>query len=63
MEIRLDHRLPLRSGLYDSRQPSRSRDFYRKAFDFVSHPSRRDDHEDADFYRKQLEEERLAELR
>lgn len=39
-------------------------DFYRKALDFVSHPSRRDDYDDADFYREQVEkEERLAGLR
>ena len=38
--------------------------FYRKALDFVTHPSRRDDYDDVDFYREQLEkEERLAELR
>ena len=36
-------------------------DFYRKAFDFVTHPSRRDDYEGSDFYREQMEkEERLA---
>jgi len=39
-------------------------DFYRKALDFVTHPSRRDDYDDADFYREQVEnEERLAGMR
>jgi tetratricopeptide (TPR) repeat protein len=28
-------------------------DFYRKALDFVTHPSRRDDYENHDFYREQ----------
>ena len=36
-------------------------DFYRKALAFITHPSRRDDYEDADFYQQQIqEEERLA---
>jgi tetratricopeptide (TPR) repeat protein len=36
-------------------------DFYRKAFDFVSHPSRRDDYEDHDYYRGQAaKQQRLA---
>jgi hypothetical protein len=39
-------------------------DFHRKALDFVTHPSRRDDYDDIDFYREQVEkEERLAGLR
>jgi tetratricopeptide (TPR) repeat protein len=39
-------------------------DFYRKALDFVTHPSRRDDYDDVDFYREQVDkEERLAGLR
>jgi tetratricopeptide (TPR) repeat protein len=39
-------------------------DFYRKALDFVTHPSRRDDYDDADFFREQVDkEERLAGLR
>ena len=38
--------------------------FYRQAFDFVTHPSRRDDYEGTDYYREQMEkEERLAGLR
>jgi len=38
--------------------------FYRQAFDFVTHPSRRDDYDGADYYREQMEqEERLAGLR
>jgi tetratricopeptide (TPR) repeat protein len=36
-------------------------DFYRRVLAFVTHPSRRDQYEDADFYREQLEkEERLT---
>jgi hypothetical protein len=36
-------------------------DFYRKALDFVTHPSRRADYDGADYYREQIEkEERLA---
>jgi hypothetical protein len=36
-------------------------DFYRKAFDFVNDPSRRDDNEDRDYYRIQAEkQQRLA---
>ena len=36
-------------------------DFYRKAFDFVNDPSRRDDYEDRDYYRIQAEkQQRLA---
>ena len=36
-------------------------DFYRQAFDFVNHPSRRDDYEEQDFYRVQAEkQQRLA---
>lgn len=39
----------------------RAADFYRQALDFVTDPVRRDDYEDADFYRQQLEQqERLA---
>ena len=38
--------------------------FYRQAFDFVTHPSRRDHYDGADYYRAQMErEERLAGLR
>jgi tetratricopeptide (TPR) repeat protein len=38
--------------------------FYRQAFDFVTHPSRRDHYDGADYYREQMEkEERLAGLR
>jgi hypothetical protein len=38
--------------------------FYRQAFDFVTHPSRRDDYEGADYYREQMEQqEHLAGLR
>jgi tetratricopeptide (TPR) repeat protein len=38
--------------------------FYRQAYDFVTHPSRRDDYEGTDYYREQMEkEERLAGLR
>lgn len=36
-------------------------DFYRRALAFITHPSRRDDYEDSDFYQQQIEiEERLA---
>ncbi len=36
-------------------------DFYRKAFDFVNDPSRRDDYEDRDYYQDQAEkQQRLA---
>jgi hypothetical protein len=36
-------------------------DFYRKAFDFVNDPSRREDYEDRDYYRIQAEkQQRLA---
>jgi len=36
-------------------------DFYRQAYAFVTHPSRRDDYDDADYYREKIEkEERLA---
>jgi hypothetical protein len=39
-------------------------DFYRKALDFVTHPSRRGDYEGADFYREQIETQvRLARWR
>jgi tetratricopeptide (TPR) repeat protein len=38
--------------------------FYRQAYDFVTHPSRRDDYEGTDYYREQMEQqERLAGLR
>jgi tetratricopeptide (TPR) repeat protein len=38
--------------------------FYRQAYEFVTHPSRRDDYDGADYYREQMEqEERLAGLR
>lgn len=38
--------------------------FYRQAFDFVTHASRRDHYDGADYYREQMEqEERLAGLR
>jgi tetratricopeptide (TPR) repeat protein len=38
--------------------------FYRQAYDFVTHPSRRDDYEGTDYYREQMEKEaRLAGLR
>ena len=39
-------------------------DFYRRAFDFVNHPSCSDDHEQHDFYREQAEkQQRLADSR
>jgi tetratricopeptide (TPR) repeat protein len=38
--------------------------FYRQAFDFVTHPNRREHYDGADYYREQMEqEERLAGLR
>ena len=38
--------------------------FYRQAYDFVTHPSRRGHYEGVDYYREQMErEERLAGLR
>jgi len=38
--------------------------FYRQAYDFVTHPSRRDDYDGAAYYREQMEkEEQLAGLR
>jgi len=55
-----------RSGLVHAKMGNHTlaADFYRKALDFVTHPSRRDDYDDVDFYREQLEkEERLAGLR
>ena len=55
-----------RSGMVHAKMGNHAlaADFYRKALDFVTHPSRRDDYDDADFYREQLEkEERLAGLR
>jgi tetratricopeptide (TPR) repeat protein len=55
-----------RSGLVHAKMGNHTlaADFYRKALDFVTHPSRRDEYDDVDFYREQLEkEERLAGLR
>jgi tetratricopeptide (TPR) repeat protein len=55
-----------RSGLVHAKMGNHTlaADFYRKALDFVTHPSRRDDYDDVDFYREQVEkEERLAGLR
>jgi len=55
-----------RSGMVHARMGNHAlaADCYRKALDFVTHPSRRDDYEDVDFYREQVEkEERLAGLR
>jgi tetratricopeptide (TPR) repeat protein len=55
-----------RSGMVHAKMGNHTlaADFYRKALDFVTHPSRRDDYDDADFYREQIEkEERLAGLR
>lgn len=55
-----------RSGMVHAKMGNHTRaaDFYRKALDFVTHPSRRDDYDDADFFREQVEkEERLAGLR
>jgi tetratricopeptide (TPR) repeat protein len=55
-----------RSGMVHAKMGNHAlaADFYRKALDFVTHPSRRDDYEDVDFYREQVEkEERLAGLR
>lgn len=54
-----------RSGMVHAKMGNHAlaADFYRKALDFVTHPSRRDDYDDADFYREQVEkEERLAGL-
>jgi len=55
-----------RSGMVHAKMGNHAlaADFYRKALDFVTHPSRRGDYDDADFYREQIEkEERLAGLR
>jgi tetratricopeptide (TPR) repeat protein len=55
-----------RSGMVHAKMGNHAlaADFYRKALDFVTHPSRRDDYEDIDFYREQVEkEEQLAGLR
>ena len=55
-----------RSGMVHARMGNHAlaADFYRKALDFVTHPSRRADYEDVDFYREQAEEqEKLAQLR
>ena len=55
-----------RSGMVHAKMGNHAlaADFYRKALDFVTHPSRRDDYDGADFYREQIEkEERLAGLR
>jgi len=55
-----------RSGMVHAKMGNHAlaADFYRKALDFVTHPSRRDDYDDIDFYREQVEkEERLAGLR
>ena len=55
-----------RSGMVHAKMGNHTlaADFYRKALDFVTHPSRRDDYDGADFYREQVEkEERLAGLR
>ena len=55
-----------RSGMVHAKMGNHAlaADFYRKALDFVTDPSRRDDYEDVDFYREQVEkEERLAGLR
>ena len=55
-----------RSGMVHAKMGNHAlaADFYRKALDFVTHPSRRDEYEDVDFYRQQVEtEERLAGLR
>jgi hypothetical protein len=55
-----------RSGMVHAKMGNHAlaADFYRKALDFVTHPSRRDDYDDTDFYREQVEkEERLAGLR
>ena len=55
-----------RSGLVHAKMGNHTlaADFYRKALDFVTHPSRRDDYDDADFFREQIDkEERLAGLR
>jgi tetratricopeptide (TPR) repeat protein len=55
-----------RSGMVHAKMGNHAlaADFYRKALDFVTHPSRRDEYEDVDFYREQVDkEERLAGLR
>ena len=55
-----------RSGMVHAKMGNHAlaADFYRKAFDFVTHPSRRADYEGVDFYREQAElQERLAQLR
>jgi tetratricopeptide (TPR) repeat protein len=55
-----------RSGMLHAKMGNHdlAADFYRKAFNFVTHPSRCDDYEDADFYREQAEEqEKIARLR
>jgi hypothetical protein len=55
-----------RSGMVHAKMGNHTlaADFYRKALDFVTHPSRRDDYDDVDFYREKVDrEERLAGLR
>ncbi len=55
-----------RSGMVHAKMGNHAlaAEFYRKAFDFVTHPSRRDDYEDVDFYRRlAAEEEGLAQPR
>ena len=55
-----------RSGMIHAKMGNHAlaADFYRKALDFVTHPSRRDEYDGVDFYREQVEkEERLAGLR
>lgn len=55
-----------RSGMVHAKMGNHAlaADFYRKALDFVTHPSRRDEYDDVAFYREQVEkEERLAGLR
>jgi hypothetical protein len=52
-----------RSGMVHAKMGNHAlaADFYRKALAFVTHPSRRDEYDDVDFYREQVEvEERLA---
>jgi tetratricopeptide (TPR) repeat protein len=53
-----------RSGMVHAKlgQHALAADFYRRAFDFVNDPNRRDDYEDRDYYRDQAErQQRLAE--
>jgi hypothetical protein len=53
-----------RSGMVHAKMGDHATAFYRQAFDFVTHPSRRDDYEGADYYREQMEQqEHLAGLR